>query len=37
MVVMFIWYVQEVAGLKEEDLPIENIDPPQLLVAQYPQ
>ena len=28
MVVMFIWYVQEVAGLKEEDLPIENIDPP---------
>ena len=28
MVVMFLWCVQEVAGLKEEDLPSEGIDPP---------
>ena len=28
MVVMFLWCVQEVAGLKEEDLPSEDIDPP---------
>ena len=27
MVVMFLWCVQEVAGLKEEDLPSEDIDP----------
>ena len=28
MVVMFLWCVQEVAGLKEEDLSSENIDLP---------
>ena len=28
MVVMFLWCVQEVAGLKEEDLSSEDIDPP---------
>ena len=28
MVVMFLWCVQEVAGLKEEDLPSENTDLP---------
>ena len=28
MVVTFLWCVQEVAGLKEEDLPSENTDPP---------
>ena len=28
MVVMFLWCVQEVARLKEEDLPIVDIDPP---------
>ena len=29
MVVMFLWCVQEVAGLKEEDLPSdEDTDPP---------
>ena len=28
MVVMFLWCVQEVAGLKEKDLPIEDTDPP---------
>ena len=26
MVVMFLWCVQEVSGLKEEDLPSEDID-----------
>ena len=28
MVVMFLWCVQEVAGLKEEDLSSENTDLP---------
>ena len=28
MVVMFLWCVQEVAGLKEEDLSGADIDPP---------
>ena len=28
MVVMFLWCVQEVAGLKEEDLSSEDIDLP---------
>ena len=28
MVVLFLWCVQKVAGLKEEDLPSENTDPP---------
>ena len=27
MVVMFLWCVQEVAGLQEEDLPSVDIDP----------
>ena len=33
MVVMFLWCVQEVAGLKEEDLSSEDIDPPTVAIA----
>ena len=42
MVVMFLWCVQEVAGLKEEDLsseedlPSEDIDLPTVAIAPVP-
>ena len=38
MVVMFLWFVQEVAGLKEEDLPCDppTVNEQELLVAPVP-